>query len=367
MKITSNNKREEESKNEFRRIFSPWQSVKPEQDTGIDLWVQPFITNSNTNEDIPLERMFQVQVKSTADLTHKLKDGGLSYQIDLEHLVQWKSFETIVMLAVYYIPDACFYYIWIDDSFILPTVANPTLRLYKKFSYSERDAIKLDVIKYLLPPKMSMHYDKITENSLKIEPTAVLSFKHKIDEKELDYYTQKALEKINVIKAIAELKNILFNEQKNIKARLQIAWLYARIEENIPAKDELLLLINNLKSVEAKIILNMLNKNAIKNIDKIVFVTYAKWGIQFPTTQVLSFIVLIDNQEFELVYNPNGVLLPIQNFKTLSFTILYNDVCKNLKGECVDFYLFKTSKNIATSEILYEFEEIIDNPMIIEL
>ena len=214
---------------------------------------------------------------------------------------------------------------------------------------------------------MSMHYDKITENSLKIEPTAVLSFKHKIDEKELDYYTQKALEKINIIKAIAELKNILFNEPKNIKARLQIAWLYAKIEENLPAKDELLLLINSLKSTEAKVMLNMLNKNVIRNIDKIVFVTYAKWGIKFPTTQVLSFIVLLDNQEFELVYNPNGVLLPIQNFKTISFKVAENEIHKNLRGNNVDFYLFRTSKNVATSEVLFEFEEIVPNPMIIEL
>jgi Domain of unknown function (DUF4365) len=151
MKLLSKNlKKEKSSILNFGQLLYPWQVFPPEDDTGIDLMVWPYV---GEDENRPDERQLFVQMKSTSNLV--LVDGRKAYMsLQTEHIQGWLKLAIPVVVVLNDLKTNTFYFAWIPDVVLKPYQKNQNIFFSDKFSGTDSEGAKFYILRKLYPLKV---------------------------------------------------------------------------------------------------------------------------------------------------------------------------------------------------------------------
>ena len=264
MKLLSENlKKEKSSIRNFSQLLNPWQIIKPEDDTGIDLIVWPYV---GKDENRPDERQLFVQMKSTSDIS-LVNDSEVSMQLQTEHIQGWKKLDIPVVVVLNELNTNTFYFAWARDVVLKLDQKNQKVVFSDKFSGTDCESVKLYILRKLYPLKVidrayaftpsggastifSCDAVKGIEN---FEFEAILKFVDGLkDEFEDD-------ERVYKLQQIA-----LLDPNKNIEVCFRLAMLYIKRKEQKSAINEMrkILVAGTWPDIlRANIIISVLNEN----------------------------------------------------------------------------------------------------------
>lgn len=312
--LTSEQMMEKKSIHDFKNILYPWTVTKPEDDTGIDLYIQPLHKDGK-----PTNSFFKAQLKSEGKLGNcKPKESGLS----VKHLEQWINSNVPVMLAKYYIEEETMYYIWINKNISIKQ-NQKTQTIY--FSEKLTSVSKQDILNYLEPVNLyfesidyaTPNHPYITGHSNCIQ---VRDKEHLINDvlKEFNNFSENASKILSLQKQLQNLER-RFYKTNDKKLLLLKSFILAKLGKYNDAKREICNLIQ-LENLPLGYVMKRLleEKDLINALDSLKPVYYLKWEQVTPPKTDITCILTIDNKEVELKpYNPSGNVLP-DGIKTLN-------------------------------------------------
>lgn len=371
-RLTRNYELEQISKVKFKNLTLPWLSQVFEQDTGIDLIVQPY-DELKRNEDKsipPFEKRFLVQLKSTeSEVVDEVNNLG-KLQIDIEHLKSWKIQHDPVMIARYYMDSDCFYYQWIDDIQIKEDQKSQTIILANRLDENLKNIVKENILDFLIPPDVSnLIYEPKDEKSVK-SFVQIKNIRRSEQLKNILIEILPSLRKEALIRQKIHSLKFELDKNNNFKLRIKLAFLYIRIEKWNEVLSELNILSNTYKVIEATILTNVIKRSRfdiLKNLNTVDFAYLLVFedGIERNTGMVIS----LDGKEYRYYsYEECGVRLPNQKFSKIdyiNFNVKANSVTSLGSGTVSTFpirmeYSFKILKVlIKENKVLTEFSEVI--------
>lgn len=318
--MSLNNQKEDESKKALAYFLSPWQTMETSQDTGIDVFVQPYDEkNRNDNDSIPIfERRFLVQLKSTDAEIIDENQGIGKLQIDKKHLEMWNKQEDPVMIARYYRKKKVFYFAWIDEIEIKTGQQSQTIDLPYQLSADISEQTKETILRKLMPPDISELVYIPKGRGIGFAEVTIGNVRdgQQIADMVSNGYFERFAKQAQLQNAIMEHKFLVYEHQENKQFRFNLALLLIMSKAYNEATQELNLLSHTFNLVEAKIMISALVKRdlvILDNLDKIGFSYYLR--IVGPPDNESSLKAIIDDKEYNFGIHSNNVLeIPVQSF-----------------------------------------------------
>lgn len=323
MKLSKNIIKEEKSKNKYTDIITPWQTMSPPQDTGLDLYIQPYI-EEDSGDAFVLENIYGVQLKSTDNSKNKTSTG-LKIQITKEHIQQWKNFKFPVKIVMYYIPDNSFYYLWIDKTTLTESTKNPTLHLNNLI---DEVTYKKDTLKHIDKPSIIhtkyIHPDKNTPGHGEVIIKGRGNYHNFEDLKE--ELIEKPLLRLSYIHGINESKKQLFNDIKNHNLRKTLIVLYLLTDQITEAISELIIITNDTNCPESTELIELLKTYPLSKKD-IELQNHIQWKNIFHKSKPISLTVNFEGNKISNDEHINQIILPFSiDPNKLSFDLPIQDI-----------------------------------------
>lgn len=344
---------------QLEKMCFPWVCTKLGTDTGIDFSVQPYDEKAR-NKDGSLTlypAAFEVQLKSTSEeiLSQDLNVGKLN--LTVQHLNAWKRRTIPVMIIRYYFEHDTFFYTWIDEVEIKSNQSTQTIELPYKIEKAENDIsfkiyqeyFKESVLDKLIPPDIGeLVYDpQGISNGMGYLKIDNIRSGRQVAQIIQDGLLQKTTDEMLLRHKINVLNQAVLANGLQIKDGIHLVLAHLKLGEINQSLTYLNYLVNTLKSVEGKILKNVVfthkfDKGYQDKLNEISFIFYIEFEPNLENDSKVN--IVLDGAEYSFRSNQENIyILPAVDFNkinTLNFVFnqpMIEDKSWNQRG-----HLFRT-------------------------
>lgn len=320
-------KKQKLSIDNFTRLLRPWQVYKPEDDTGIDLQVWPYI---GSTEAEPATRQFLVQMKSTTRLPKGYSERP-SIPLETEHISGWKQLQMNVLIVLNDLVNETFYFVWDDEISYDPSYKTKSVQLSGPWQQDDSQKVRNSILRKIYPLAVAAtNYQLDPEGRISKTVETEWQYGHStLDESAIIDFANLQAKELLIDEEIDALERHTNNDPSNQHLRIKICHLYIAKGDykNALYTARKILRIGMSNALHhAQIIVKVINANDLNTLKEYAVWSFAYYFKFVPPVNHTEVEVRFDDQVVPIRIGPDGLFIfPPVLFKRLELKRIGGD------------------------------------------